>query len=142
MSPSYSHTARPSAPTMGAAVLMAATVVLHVVGGGPEVHDPLLAATVDPKLNAFVSVLWHAVTVVLVALAAGLAVLACRCDTALEAVLSGLQLGFAALFIGYGLMRLGNLTDMPQWVIFLSIPVLTRVGQMRRRGRAATAGTA
>ncbi|MBU4529407.1 hypothetical protein [Hoeflea sp.] len=119
---------------------MAATVAIHVFLGGPEVHDPMLAVVTDTKLNAFVSVLWHAVTVVLITLTGGLAVLSFRRDLAMEAVLSGLQIGFAALFIASGLIRLGNLTDMPQWIIFLSIPLATRIGQALRPNAGSKSG--
>jgi hypothetical protein len=72
------------------------------------------------------------VTVALVVLAGGLWVLAQRHDPALEAILSGIQLGFAAVFIFYGLTRLGTVILMNQWTIFLIIPALTRFGQSRR----------
>ena len=118
-----------------AAALMGTTVLIHVFGGGAEVHAPLQAALADPAMAAFAAVLWHAVTVVLIALTYGLWVLASRRDLAFEAVLSGVQIGFAAIFLFYGLARLGNVGDMPQWVIFLSIPALTRFGQSRERVR-------
>lgn len=116
-----------------AATLMGLTVLLHVFGGGPDVHDPLQAALSDPALAAFAAVLWHMVTLVLIVLAGGLWVLARRRDLALEAILSGIQLGFAALFIAYGLARLGTVIPMSQWIIFLTIPALTRFGQSRKR---------
>jgi hypothetical protein len=111
---------------------MGLTVLLHVFAGGPEVHDPLQVALSDPFLAAFAAVLWHLVTVALVVLAGGLWVLAQRHDPALEAILSGIQLGFAAVFIFYGLTRLGTVILMNQWTIFLIIPALTRFGQSRR----------
>ncbi|MDP3490622.1 MAG: hypothetical protein Q8R71_10835 [Phenylobacterium sp.] len=116
-----------------AAALMGATLLIHVFAGGPEVHAPMLAALSDPGLGAFASILWHAVTVVLAVLTVGLWGLAGRRDPLLEVVLSGVQLGFAGLFLFYGLTRLGAVWPMPQWVIFLAIPALTRFGQTRRR---------
>ena len=118
-----------------AAALMGLTVLLHVFGGGPEVHDPLQAALSDPFLAAIAAVLWHMVTMVLVVLAGGLWVLARRDDPALETILSGIQLGFAAIFVFYGLTRLGTVMPMNQWIIFLIIPALTRFGQSRRKGK-------
>lgn len=118
-----------------ASALMALTFFIHVFAGGPEVHTPLQVALADQGLAAFAAVLWHAVTVVLAVLAAGLWVLAQRHDPALEAVLSAIQLGFAALFVFYGLTRLGALAPMPQWIIFLAIPALTRFGQSRKGPR-------
>ncbi len=116
-----------------AATLMGLTVLLHIFGGGPEVHDPLQVALSDPFLAAIAAVLWHMVTWVLVVLAGGLWVLARRRDLALEAILSGIQLGFAALFVAYGLARLGTVIPMSQWIIFLIIPILTRFGQRGKR---------
>ena len=118
-----------------AAALMGLTTLLHVFGGGSEVHDPLQAALSDPFLAAFAAVLWHMITMVLVVLAGGLWVLAQRHDPALEAILSGLQLGFAALFVFYGLTRLGTVLPMNQWIIFLAIPALTRFGQSRKKSQ-------
>ena len=115
-----------------AAALMGLTFLLHVLSGGPEVHAPLQSALHDPFLAAFAAVLWHAVSVVLAVLAGGLWVLAERRDPAWEAALSAIQLGFAALFVFYGLTRLGTLVAMPQWLIFLAIPALTRFGQSRK----------
>lgn len=115
-----------------ASALMGATVFIHVFAGGPEVHNALLAALPDSGLAAWATILWHAITVVLVVLTFGLWALAKRQDPTLEAVLSGIQLGFAGLFVAYGLVRLGTLWPMPQWIIFTAIPALTRFGQSRR----------
>jgi hypothetical protein len=115
------------------AALMAVTFLIHVIAGGKGVHAPLQAALTDPGLAAFAALLWHAVTVVLAVSAVGIWVLANRQDPALEAILSAIQLGLAALFIFYGLTRLGTLFLMPQWIIFLAIPLLTRFGQSRER---------
>jgi hypothetical protein len=114
-----------------AAALMGGTCIIHLFVGGPEVHAPLQAALHDSGLAAFAAVLWHAVSVVLGALTFGLWVLAERRDIAFEAILSGVQIGFAAIFFFYGLTRLGDVSLMPQWVIFVAIPALTRFGQSR-----------
>ncbi|MFN3953629.1 MAG: hypothetical protein ACK4LQ_04190 [Pararhodobacter sp.] len=132
------HTHRPLI-TQGVALLMALTVLVHVFLGGPEYHLPYQRELEDPLLRAMAAVLWHAVTVVLAVLAAGLVWLAHRPDPALEAVISGIQIGFAALFLWYGAVQLGSLVPMPQWIIFLLLPALTRLGQWQRPG-AARAG--
>lgn len=119
--------------TLISAGLMGLTFLLHVFGGGVEVHEPLQAALTDPMLAAFAAVLWHAVTVVIAVLAFGLWVLSSRNDPLLECVLSGIQIGFAGLFIGYGLAFLGTPWMMMQWIIFLTIPALTRFGQSRKK---------
>jgi uncharacterized membrane protein len=119
--------------TRFAAALMGFTVFIHVFAGGAEVHTPLQNSLSDDGLAAFAAILWHAVTVVLILITIGLWALTKRNDPMLEIVLSGIQLGFAALFIFYGLTRLGTLWPMPQWIIFLVVPALTRLGQSRRR---------
>lgn len=116
-----------------AAALMGATVLIHVIAGGVDVYVPTQTALANTGLAAIAAVLWHAVTVVLIVLTYGLWVLAKRRDLAFEIVLSGVQVGFAAVFLFYGLTRLGTVGDMPQWVIFLAIPALTRFGQSRER---------
>ncbi|MFN4272700.1 MAG: hypothetical protein ACK4F5_07795 [Aliihoeflea sp.] len=116
-----------------AAALMALTFLIHVFAGGLDVHLPMQSALSDPGLAAYAAILWHAVTVVLAVLAIGLWGLAGRHDPIFETVVSGIQIGFAGLFIFYGLTRLGTLWLMPQWIIFITIPALTRFGQSRKR---------
>ena len=131
----------PARPTHGhsplitriTAALMALTFLVHVFMGGPEFHEPYQTVLDDPLLRAMAAVLWHAVSVVLAVLALGLWLLARRPDPALEAVISGVQLGFAGLFLWYGMVQLGSLMPMPQWMIFLALPVLTRLGQWQRQ---------
>lgn len=120
-----------SYPSAIAAALMAATLGIHLFTGGPEVHDALLAGQPVPGLRAFTSVLWHAVSVNLLVFTVALAALALRPNRALEATLAATQIGFAALFLAYGTVVLGTVWLMPQWVIFLAIPALTRFGQAR-----------
>jgi hypothetical protein len=126
--------------TFWSAVLMALTVALHVVGGGQDVHAPLQSALRAhgsvPELIAIAAVIWHLVTVAIAGLAYGLWVLARRHDAQLEFLISGIQLGFAAVFIAYGMVRLGTPWAMPQWAIFIASPVLTRLGQSRRKTRS------
>ncbi len=119
--------------TAVAALLMALTFFVHVFAGGPEVYTPLRHAGLSAVLTAFSSVLWHMVSVTLAVLALALAVLSVRPDPVFETLLSGLQLAYAALFIAYGFVDLGSLWPMPQWIVFLIIPVLTFLGQRRAR---------
>lgn len=109
--------------------LMALTAGVHAFAGGPEFYAPLRAGTLDPVVTAGFSVIWHVITVLLVALAIGLVVLTRARNPALFWMIAGLQLGFSILFIGYGLADLGTLWLMPQWVIFLLILSLMTVGQ-------------
>ena len=43
-------------------------------------------------------------------------------------------LGFAGLFLYYGISFLGNITELPQWTVFLAISVMIWLGM--RAGRA------
>ena len=120
---------------LGLALLMAATVALHVFSGGPEFADPFRVELPNDHLRAMALVLWHAVTVVLIVLAGTYLALARGPNRALLWASSALQLGWAALFLGYGLGLLGQVTSLPQWVIFLAFPLLAHLAE-RRRSRA------
>ena len=52
---------------------MAATTLLHVIGGGAEFYQPIQASAMEPPLRAISEVLWHAVTLLLAAQAVALA---------------------------------------------------------------------
>lgn len=111
-----------------AAVLMFITVFVHIFMGGPEIYYPMLAIVDPDLLHAFVSVLWHAVTVVLICITGALVYLSYRPNQALAVTVSAIQIGFAGLFIYYGLTELGSLSPMPQWSIFIIIPAITLWG--------------
>lgn len=98
-------------PTLAAAVGMAATTLLHVFGGGPEVHQPIQASALELPLRAVAAVLWHAVT--------GL----------LAVLLVAIQIGFAGLFLFYGQTMLGTVWTLGQWTIFAVLAVLIVWGQ-------------
>ena len=118
---------------LAAAALSAATALLHVFGGGPEVHEPLLESGLSGLLAAFTSVLWHFVTVIVLANSAALCVAAIREDSrnALVVMVSGQYLAFAALFLIYGLMQLDSVMLMPQWLLFVAISGLAIAGMTR-----------
>ncbi len=108
-----------------AAGLMSVTVLIHVFMGGREVMRPLRASSLPPLVRAVMDVVWHMVTIVLIFLAAGLFWLAWHDNPALLWVVCAIQVGFAGLFIWYGITQLHSLWQMPQWIIFLGIPALT-----------------
>ena len=115
-------------PIMIGAGLMALTTGVHVFAGGPEIMRPIRKADLPREVIATADVVWHGITVILALTAIGLAWLAFNTNPPLLWMLTGVQLGFAALFVGYGLTRLGNLTKMPQWIIFTGVPALTLWG--------------
>ena len=119
-----------------AAVMMGLTVLLHVFGGGPEIHVPIQASELSDYLRAISAVLWHAVTVILLVFTLGYvwAVAVGRTAAASVVVLMALaQVGFAGVFLFYGFAILGSPWPMPQWVIFLVITAVSLMG-MRRAG--------
>lgn len=119
-------------PTLAAAVLMAATAGLHVVGGGAEFHAPIQASSLDLPLRAISAVLWHFVTLMLALQAAALLWLARHPDRAMAVLLAAIQIGFAGLFLFYGQTMLGTVWVLGQWTIFLVLAMLIIWGQWGR----------
>lgn len=117
-----------------AAVISTITIGLHVYGGGIEVHQPILSANLTPILKAYVSILWHAVTVILVINSIGLFLTAFKPIQlkSLSLLISLQYLAFAGLFIFYGLSQLGTLFIMPQWIIFICMSALIFLGSWRK----------
>lgn len=134
-----SHTATQTLQTtlnrwhLTAALLMTLTVLIHVFVGGAEVMDPIRASTLDPLVIAVTNVVWHAITLQLALFVVGLFWLVQHQSRPLVAMMLAMQLGFALIFLGYGIADLGTLWPMPQWIIFLGIPALMLMGE---RGRA------
>lgn len=112
-----------------------ATLFLHVSGGGPEIHEPLLAGAANVTLGAFISVLWHFVTVILLVNSAALGLAAVRPDwrKPLVVLVSGQYFAAAILFLFYGWTRLDSFMVMPQWLLFVGIGGLAIAG-LRRPG--------
>jgi hypothetical protein len=116
-------------PLLAAAAIMAATVFLHVIGGGAEFHAPLQALTLDLPLRAISAVLWHMVTLLLILQTAALFWLARNPNPALASLLASIQIGFAGLFLLYGQTMLGTVWILGQWTIFLALAALILWGQ-------------
>ncbi|SFK95367.1 hypothetical protein [Shimia haliotis] len=111
-----------------ASALLGLTTYVHVFLGGPEIHHVIQASSLSGSVRGVAAVLWHAVTVVLIAFALACAVMARHQNRALALLVIGIQLGFAALFVVYGLSLLGTLWVMPQWLIFTLIPAVMMCG--------------
>ncbi len=108
-------------------------VYLHVVGGGVEVHVPILEGGLTHELQGFVSVMWHGFTVTML-LCSGLFLVASfrpRYRKVLTLVAVIQYVGFAALFLLYNWLRFGSLFVMPQWIGFLIIVLVALVGLWR-----------
>ncbi|RDL52560.1 hypothetical protein BLJAPNOD_03720 [Ensifer sp. M14] len=115
---------------LSAAALSLLTTGIHVLAGGPDVHDPLLAIDMPPVLKVYVSLLWHATSAVLAVNSAALlwASISRRHRQALAGAVVAQYLAYAGLFIGYGLAYVGTLWQTPQWVVFLLISALALAG--------------
>ena len=111
-----------------AAGLMTLTVFVHIFMGGPEIMPPVRSAKLPRHVRAVMDVIWHGITVVLICIAGGLFWLTWNQNPPLLWTLSAIQVGFAGLFIWYGVRQLRNVYMMPQWVIFLGVPVLSLWG--------------
>lgn len=115
-----------------AAVAMGLTTLIHIFAGGPEVMDPVHASTLPALVIAVLSVVWHAITLLLALFTVALVWLITHDNRPLAALMFALQIGFAALFLGYGLSHLGTVWPMPQWIIFLVVPAMMLMGQRSR----------
>ncbi len=122
-------------PIAVAVGLTGLTTLVHVLAGGPDVHEPIQDSDLSDYLRALSAVLWHAVTVTLIVFTLALIWLVRRPNQALAWVISAVQVGFAGLFIFYGITRLGTLWLTPQWIIFLTIPALTVWGSWQQSTR-------
>jgi len=121
----------PNSWLLAAAALMALTTVVHLFAGGPENYTPLRASTLDPLVISTLSVVWHAISLLLAMQAVALYYLAKRRNPAFAWALLAYNLGFALLFVAYGLADFGTLWRLPQWIAFLATAVLTWAGTRR-----------
>jgi len=119
---------------LSAGMLSVLTLFAHVFAGGPEIHVPVLESDLPLELKAIFSVVWHAVTAVLVINSAALFLAAGSksIEKILVLFVSSQYLVFAALFVFYGITHLGTLLPMPQWSVFLLMPALALAGLLPR----------
>lgn len=121
--------------TLLAGVVLAATAALHVFGGGPEIHQPIQSSPLPEQLRAISAVLWHMASALILICALALFWCAKRRNLALEGAVLALNLSFAGLFLFYGMQLLGNISEMPQWLLFV-LPSLLMVVSWWRDGHA------
>ncbi len=113
---------------LAATALSAVLLVAHVIGGGKEVHVPMLESDLNRLLKAYASVIWHAVTAILAIGTGALFWAASGKGDGMALVIALQYLAFVGLFLAYGISRLKSVWIMPQWTAFLLISVLTGVG--------------
>lgn len=124
---------------LAAGLLSCLTLGVHVFAGGPEIHHTLLALadSFPHVLRTFISVMWHAITVILALNSAALLVAARRrpSQEALVWFVCCQYVAFAVLFVFYGVYQLDSLLLMPQWIVFALISGLALTGLYASPGR-------
>lgn len=107
-----------------AAALMGLTTCVHLFAGTPEIMSPIMSAGIHPVVKATAMVVWHVVTLLLLLLTFAIAYLASHKNDALFTLTLAIQLSFAGLFLYYGLGTFGGVFTLPQWTVFLLVPVM------------------
>jgi len=105
-------------PVLFASLVMALTFLVHVFIGGPELYNPLRASNLSTLEWSTLSVVWHFTSMQLLLLAAALLYLARYRNSGLFSFVLATAIGFAGLFIGYGIVDLQSIALMPQWTAF------------------------
>lgn len=115
---------------LGAALVGFASTALHVLGGGPEIMDPLYASAVPLASVAVLDMVWQQMTALLVGGGAVAAIAAFRpaWRQPVAWLLGGHYLVIAAIFIVWGVMWFGSPWPAPQWVLFSVIAGLMFAG--------------
>jgi len=110
---------------------MALTSLVHIFVGGPELYTPLRASNLSVVEWSTFSVVWHFVSFQLLLLAGALIYLARYRNAGLFNFVLATTVGFAVLFIGYGIIDLHSVFVMPQWIAFSVIAGLMLWGTRR-----------
>jgi len=114
-----------------ASIAMFATTLIHIFPGGAEIYDPLRASKLSVEVRSTLSVVWHGISIILFAFGCGLYWISRQYNPALAGFITLTQLGFAALFIGYGIADTSGIFTLPQWTIFTTVPLLMWFGHKR-----------
>lgn len=118
-------------PVLFAGLAMALTFLVHVFVGGPELYTPLRASNLSMVEWSTLSVVWHFVSMQLLLLAVVLLYLARYHNVGLFSFVLATTIGFALLFIGYGIIDLHSVLLMPQWIAFVVVAGLMLWGVRR-----------
>ena len=116
-----------------AAALTAAICIIHVFAGGPSIHHGIQRSNLDQDLKAISAVIWHLVTAVIAICSISLIASAVKPNFPLELAVLLIFVSFIFLFVFYGLLFFGNLTSMPQWILFIVPCVAILMDWTRRR---------
>lgn len=113
-----------------AALLSSLTLGIHVFAGGSDVHIPILESELSDPLKTIISVIWHAITAILLINAIALVYAGFNPDYKKPIILliSAQYFFWAGLFIFYGIKDFASIWTMPQWIAFIIIPILAIAG--------------
>jgi len=113
---------------LAASGLSALIFFVHLIGGGKDVHVPMLESGMSQILKAYASVIWHAISAILGIGSVAFLWAAMGHGDGIAVVIAVQYLAFAGLFLAYGVTRLNSIWVMPQWSAFLLISGLAGVG--------------
>lgn len=119
-------------PIVVAGGLYLATAAIHAFMGGPEINAPIQASELHPLIRAISAVIWHALTALFVIFGAGLLWTAREDNRALITLVLTVTLAFVALFLGIGIVLLGTVAAILQWVLFGAIAAALVWGLVRQ----------
>ncbi len=124
---------------LSAAMISFAITGLHVVGGTPEIMDPLYASNAPEMSKGIAQVMWNQISLLCIVGGAILLRAAFKPQVAVELSLTiiALYVGITGLFIASGIALFGDIWTMPQWTFFLTVAILTIVGLLGHRKTAA-----
>lgn len=118
-------------PVLAASIVMAVTFLVHVFAGGPELYGPIRESSLSMIEKSTWSVVWHFTSLQLLLVSIVLFYLSRDPNNALFTFVFATAVGFAALFMGYGMIDLGSVWPMPQWIAFAVVAGLMLWGRAR-----------
>lgn len=124
-------------PLAVAAALYFATAAIHAFMGGPEINAPIQLSELHPLVRAISAVIWHALTALFLTFGGALLWAARAENQALVITILAVTLAFIALFLIIGIVLLGTIFAMLQWVLFGAIAAAMIWGLMQRGSTAA-----
>jgi hypothetical protein len=122
---------KPNIAIWSAAGLMGLTTVVHLFAGTPEIMSPILQANLRPVIRAIAMVVWHVAKLLLALMTFGIAYFTKFRNAGLSLFIILIQLSFAGLFLWYNITLFSVLFALPQWTVFLIVPVLMDYAQLK-----------
>lgn len=98
------------------------TLAIHVVAGGREIARPMLGGDLDPIIRHTLYMVWHFVTLLIIALAAAFAagLYRPRYRVAARAAALFMAAGAAMTFAIIAYLGIG-IFELPQWILFVAM---------------------